>query len=69
MQGVPDGAAAKAGLQTGDVITAVGNRPVTTSVELTAAIRSAAPVTDVALTIRRGNSPQMVTVTLGSTTS
>ncbi len=65
----PDGAAAKAGLQTGDVITAVGKRPITTSVELTAAIRSAAPGSDVVLTVRRGNSSQTVHVTLGSTTS
>ena len=40
---VQDGSpAADAGLKTGDVITAVGDRPVTTSTELTAAVRSAA---------------------------
>jgi S1-C subfamily serine protease len=66
---VADGPAAKAGLQDGDVITAVGNRPVTTSIELTAAIRSAAPGSDVTLTVRRGTNSRSVKVTLGSTTS
>lgn len=69
VQVVPNSAASGAGLQTGDVITAVGNRPITTSVGLTAAIRSAAPGSDVALTIRRGNTNRTVHVTLGSTTS
>ena len=64
-----DGPAAKAGVQTGDVITAVGKKPVTTSTELTAAVRSAAPNSDVTLTIRRGNDTRTVTVSLGSTTS
>jgi putative serine protease PepD len=69
VQVVPDGPAAKAGMQTGDVITAVGTRPVTTSTELTAAVRSEPPASDVTLTIRRGNQTQTVKVTLGSTTS
>ena len=63
------GAAASAGLQVGDVITAVGDRAVTTSTELTASIRSAVPQSQVALTIRRGNQTQTVNVTLGTTTS
>jgi putative serine protease PepD len=63
------GAAADAGIQTGDVITAVGDRVVTTSTELTAAVRSAAPGSQVTLTIRRGDQTQTVDVTLGTTTS
>ncbi|MFL5647144.1 MAG: trypsin-like peptidase domain-containing protein [Chloroflexota bacterium] len=62
----PDGAAAKAGIQTGDVVTAVAKRPVTTSTELTAAIRSYAPGEKVALTVRRGSGTTTVEVTLGS---
>jgi putative serine protease PepD len=56
--------AAKAGLQVGDVITAVGNRAVTSSTELTAAIRSAKPGDTVTLTIRRGQDTSQVNVTL-----
>ena len=41
----------------------------TTSTELTAAIRSAAPGSQVTLTIRRGDQTQTVDVTLGTTTS
>ena len=62
----PGGAAAAAGLQAGDVVTAVGDRAVTTSTELTAAVRSAAPGDDVALTVRRGGTTTTVEVTLGS---
>ncbi|MGY1653565.1 S1C family serine protease [Geodermatophilus sp. SYSU D01119] len=62
----PGGAAADAGLQAGDVVTAVGDRPVTTSTELTAAVRSAAPGDEVTLTVRRGGETTTVEVTLGS---
>jgi putative serine protease PepD len=62
---VQDGSpAADAGLKTGDVITAVGDRPVTTSTELTAAVRSAQPGDKVTLTIRRGEDSSKVDVTL-----
>ncbi|TYP84822.1 S1C family serine protease [Blastococcus xanthinilyticus] len=60
-------AAADAGLQAGDVVTAVGDRPVTTSTELTAAIRSQAPGATVELTIRRAGDERTVDVTLGET--
>ncbi|GAA3185781.1 hypothetical protein GCM10010531_44990 [Blastococcus jejuensis] len=60
-------AAERAGLGEGDVVTAVGDRPVTTSTELTAAIRSSAPGDTVALTIRRGGGTTTVEVTLGET--
>ena len=63
----PGTAAADAGLKAGDVVTKVGDRPVSTSTELTAAIRSKAPGDKVTLTIRRGNDTQTVDVTLGST--
>jgi putative serine protease PepD len=62
---VQDGSpAADAGLTTGDVITAVGDRAVTTSTELTAAVRSAQPGDKVTLTIRRGEDSSKVDVTL-----
>jgi putative serine protease PepD len=60
-------AAADAGLQVGDVVIAVGDRPVTTSTELTAAVRSQAPGEDVTLTVRRGSQTLTLEVTLGST--
>jgi S1-C subfamily serine protease len=66
VQVVPSGAAAKSGLQAGDVITAVGNRPITSSTELTAAIRSQSPGGKVTLTVRNGSGSKTVTVTLGS---
>jgi putative serine protease PepD len=65
----PNSAASDAGLQPGDVITAVGDRAVTSSTELTAAIRSSAPGGKVTLTVQRGNSTKKIDVTLGSTTS
>ena len=43
--------AADAGLKAGDVVTAVDDRPVTTSTELTAAVRSAEPGDKVTLTV------------------
>jgi putative serine protease PepD len=62
----PGSAAADAGLKAGDVVTAVGDRPVTTSTELTAAVRGKAPGDKVALTVRRGNDSSTAEVTLGS---
>ena len=62
---VQDGSpAADAGLQKGDVITAVGDRVVTSSTELTAAVRSAQPGDTVTLTVRRGEDSSQVDVTL-----
>jgi putative serine protease PepD len=62
----PDTAAAKAGLEPGDVVTAVGDRPVTTSTELTAAVRSQAPGDTVQLTIVRNGDKKTVEATLGA---
>jgi putative serine protease PepD len=56
--------AGDAGLQAGDVITAVGHRAVTSSTELTAAVRSAKPGDTVSLTVRRGGNSSQVDVTL-----
>jgi putative serine protease PepD len=62
---VQDGSpAADAGLQAGDVITAVGDRTVTSSTELTAAVRSAKPGDTVTLTVRHGSDSSKVDVTL-----
>jgi putative serine protease PepD len=63
----PGTPAADAGLEAGDVVTAVGDRVVTTSTELTAAVRSATPGDEVTLTVRRGDRTTQVEVTLGST--
>jgi S1-C subfamily serine protease len=59
--------AGEAGLQAGDVVTAIDDRPITTSTELTAAVRSNSPGDEVTLTVRRGGDSQTVEVTLGST--
>ncbi|MCZ2803961.1 trypsin-like peptidase domain-containing protein [Modestobacter sp. VKM Ac-2983] len=67
---VSDGSAADdAGLQAGDVITAVGDRPITTSTELTAAIRSAQPGDEITLTVRRDGDSSEVDVTLDETSN
>jgi S1-C subfamily serine protease len=63
----PNSAASDAGLQVGDVVTAVGDRLVTSSTELTAAVRSHAPGDKVDLTVRRGDQTRTAEVTLGST--
>jgi S1-C subfamily serine protease len=63
----PGSAAEDAGLEVADVVTSVGDRPVTTSTELTAAIRSQAPGATVELTVRRGAGTRTVEVTLGET--
>jgi putative serine protease PepD len=59
--------AADAGLQAGDVVTAIDDRPVTSSTELTAAVRSRQPGDQVGLTVRRNGETRTVEVTLGST--
>jgi putative serine protease PepD len=61
------GPAAKAGIRTGDVITALGDRVVTSSVDLTAVVRSQTPGSTVTLTVQRGDQSSKVQVTLSET--
>ena len=64
---VSDGSpAADAGLKVGDVIIAVGDRQITDSTELTAAVRSSDPGDKVTVTYKRGDSTDKVQVTLDS---
>ena len=63
------GAADKAGLKAGDVITAVDGRPIDSADALVARIRSSAPGASVQVTYVRGGSTSTVTVTLGQATS
>jgi putative serine protease PepD len=56
----------KAGLQAGDIITAVGSTPVTSADDLTAAINARAPGDKVTLTITRNGSTKSIVVTLGT---
>jgi putative serine protease PepD len=65
----PDSAAAKAGLQPGDLVTRVGKQLIDDSDALVATINSQAPNSTVQLTIRSGaGAPRTVPVTLGSVT-
>jgi putative serine protease PepD len=63
---VPGGPAERAGLQPGDVIVAIDDKPVNDSSELIVAIRSRSPGDTVTLTVRRDNDEQRIEVTLGS---
>src|SRR6185503_7453615 len=56
----------KAGLQNGDVITAVDGTAVTSSDQLIAVLAADSPGDQVQLTVSRGGSTQRVSVTLGS---
>jgi S1-C subfamily serine protease len=57
--------ARQAGLQTGDIITAVNGQTVTNSEDLASALLTQSPGTQVALTIERGSQRQTVHATLG----
>ncbi|HST49271.1 trypsin-like peptidase domain-containing protein [Jatrophihabitans sp.] len=63
------GAAAKAGLKVGDVVTSIDGQRVTTSDSLIAAIRNHAPGQQASLTYLRGGKSSEVNVTLGSSSS
>ncbi|WP_041835668.1 S1C family serine protease [Acidothermus cellulolyticus] len=63
----PSGPAAQAGVQAGDVITAVGNEQTPDAAALQAAIRAKKPGTTVTLHIIRGAQQLTIPVTLGST--
>ena len=63
---VADGAAEKAGIKVGDIITSVNGVPISSSSDLTATIRSLAAGTTVDIVIVRGGKPQTITATLGT---
>ena len=60
------GAADKAGLKVGDVVTMFNDIPITSSTDLTAQVRALPAGADASLTYLRGNSAHDVDVTLGS---
>ena len=60
------GPAADAGVQRGDVVTAVDGRPVQGSEDLTSAVDAKQPGDDLALTVRRSGDDRQITVTLGT---
>ncbi len=64
----PDGAAAAAGLQKGDIVTEFNGVPITDSVDLTAQVRAAAAGSDATVTFVRDGETQTVDVTLGELT-
>ncbi len=61
----PDSPAAKAGLQSGDVIKAVDNTPVKDARDLARRVAGIAPGTDVSLKIIRDGQPQTVSLKIG----
>lgn len=63
---VPDGAADKAGLREGDVVTKLGDARISSSTDLTAQVRALAAGSDTTLTYMRDGQTFEVDVTLGS---
>jgi putative serine protease PepD len=63
------GAAAKAGLQKGDVVTKVGDIPITSSTDLTAQVRALAAGANTQITYVRAGKAATTDVTLGTLTS
>ncbi len=61
----PGGAADEAGLQEGDIVTAVDGKPITTSIDLTAQVRALAAGADATLTYVRDGETRTADVTLG----
>jgi putative serine protease PepD len=62
---VANGPAAKAGLQQGDVVTKVGDRPITGTEDLIGAIQGSSVGANLQLTVQRGGNTQTITVTVG----
>jgi putative serine protease PepD len=65
---VDGGAAQKAGLHKGDIVTAFNGVPITDSVDLTAQVRAAAAGSEGKVTYVRGDKTETLTVTLGELT-
>jgi S1-C subfamily serine protease len=63
---VPGGAAAEAGVQRGDVITAINGEPVASSTDLAARIRGFQPGEEIRLAILRNGEQRELTATLGT---
>jgi putative serine protease PepD len=61
----PGGPAAQAGMQAGDVVTKVGDRPITGTEDLIGAIQGSSVGAKLQLTVQRGGSTETVTVTVG----
>jgi len=61
----PDGPAARAGLQSGDIITSVNGRPVTSSSELTQQVALARPGAEIHLGVLRDGAARDVAITSG----
>jgi putative serine protease PepD len=59
-----EGPALTAGIEAGDIVTQIGDRPVTTPGEFRAALFRHAPDAGVRMTVRRGDTERQVTVTL-----
>ena len=62
----PGGAADEAGLQSGDVVTALNGIPITDQTDLTAQVRALAGGAEAEVTFTRDGDSQTVTVTLGA---
>ncbi len=60
------GAADKAGIHKGDIVTAFNGLPITGSIDLTAQVRAAEAGSEASVTYLRGDTPTTVTVTLGA---
>jgi putative serine protease PepD len=66
---VPDGPAAQAGLQAGDIVVRLGSQPIATAYSLMDAVRSLPPGTQVAVSYIRHGQPRQAELTLGSARS
>jgi putative serine protease PepD len=60
------GAADKAGLQSGDIVTSFNGSPITSSTDLTAQVRFLAAGSSTSLTYVRGGNASTANVTLGA---